>query len=419
LSKITDNALLEPVNNDRQAEKTVDAERHQRAERAVAACFHCGERCPDDSYAKADKIFCCNGCLTVHDILTESGLGHFYDLSEKPGVRVRPDAKRGQWAYLDEPSLQQRLLDFTDGRQSRVTFHIPAIHCIACVWLLENLFRLNPGIGRSQVNYPKREVAIAFAPEKIKLSELVALLAAIGYEPTLTLGELEKRAANPARKRQWLQVGIAGMCGPLALALPNTGRRPAGFFAGRIAYNLGRIITYCALGLVFGLIGRTLLLAGVQRWVSIALGVALLIGLFTSRRLALWRPVTAIVDRVKSAMGALLRRRSADALLVLGLLNGLLPCGLVYVACAGATATGDLFSGALYMLTFGLGTVPMMLAISLSGKLVPFPLRLKLLKAVPVAVFVLAALLILRGMSLGISYVSPDLSSGGAACCHE
>ena len=106
--------------------------------------------------------------------------------------------------------LQQRLLDFTDGKVSRVTFQIPAIHCVACVWLLENLFRLHPGIGRSQVNFPRREAAITFAPEKIALSELVGLLASIGYEPVLTLGELEKRQGDPARKRQWLQVGIAG-----------------------------------------------------------------------------------------------------------------------------------------------------------------------------------------------------------------
>ena len=210
----------------------------------------------------------------------------------------------------------------------------------------------------------------------------------------------------------------AGMCGPLALALPQGVCRPSSFFVGRIAYNLGRIITYGALGLIFGLLGKTLLLAGVQRWLSIALGAGLLVGLFASRKLALWRPITAVVDRVKAGMSFLLRRRSADALLVLGLLNGLLPCGLVYVAGAGATATGDLFRGALYMLAFGLGTVPMMLAISLSGKLVPFSLRLKLLKAVPAAVVILAMLLILRGMELGIPYVSPVLSSAGAGCCH-
>jgi P-type Cu+ transporter len=178
--------------------------------RERAACFHCGEPCPDSSFADAEKTFCCNGCLIVHDLLTESGLGHFYDLSAKPGVRVRGAKVREQFAYLDEPALQQRLLDFTDGRLSRVTFHIPAIHCIACVWLLENLFRLHPGVGHSQVNFPKREVAITFGAEKIRLSELVALLASIGYEPSLTLGELEKAQASPARKRRWLQIGVAG-----------------------------------------------------------------------------------------------------------------------------------------------------------------------------------------------------------------
>jgi Cu+-exporting ATPase len=143
-------------------------------------------------------------------LLAESGLGQFYDLRRHPGVRVRRAAKREQWAYLDDPALQQQLLDFTDGTVSRVTFQVPSIHCVACVWLLENLFRLQPGIGRSQVNFPRREVAITFATEKLPLSDLVALLASIGYEPVLTLGELEKRKSDPARKRQLLQVGIAG-----------------------------------------------------------------------------------------------------------------------------------------------------------------------------------------------------------------
>ena len=211
----------------------------------------------------------------------------------------------------------------------------------------------------------------------------------------------------------------AGMCGPLALALPPTGAAPVNYVAGRFAYNLGRVITYCLLGLVFGLIGQTLLLAGVQRWVSIALGLALLAGLFASGRLSRWLPVARLVGGLKSRMSALLRRRSSLALGLLGLLNGLLPCGLVYVACAGATATGRLSAGAAYMAVFGLGTVPMMLGISLSGKLVPVSLRLRLRKVVPVSVFLLAALLILRGMSLGIPYVSPDLSSKTPACCHK
>ena len=166
--------------------------------------------CYDPGLTKEEKAFCCRGCLFVHDLLAESGLGQFYDLNRHPGVRIRQQARQEQWAYLDDPGLQQRLLDFTDGKVSRVTFQIPAIHCVACVWLLENLFRLHPGVGQSQVNFPRREAVITFAPEKIRLSELVGLLVSIGYEPVLTLGELEKRQGDPAHKRQWLQVGIAG-----------------------------------------------------------------------------------------------------------------------------------------------------------------------------------------------------------------
>jgi sulfite exporter TauE/SafE len=209
----------------------------------------------------------------------------------------------------------------------------------------------------------------------------------------------------------------AGMCGPLALALPPAGTTTPAYVTGRIAYNLGRILTYCVLGFVFGLVGATLWLAGIQRWVSIALGVALLLGLFASRKLVRWTPVTLVVDRLKSPMSILLRRRTLASLAVLGLLNGLLPCGLVYVACAGA-ATGDPRRRA-HMAAFGVGTIPMMLPISLSGKLVPLSLRLQFRKTIPVCVFLLATLLILRGMSLGIPYLSPDMSARSACCGHK
>ena len=214
-------------------------------------------------------------------------------------------------------------------------------------------------------------------------------------------------------------VHCAGMCGPLAVALPSTGTRFPGFIAGRAAYNLGRIITYCVLGLIFGLLGHTLVLAGIQRWTSIGLGIALLAGLLGSRKLGLSQPVVGFVNRLKDHMRGLISRRSLMTVSILGLLNGLLPCGLVYVACAGAANTGGIISGIDYMAAFGLGTIPMMLAIGLFGKLIPWSLRLQLRKAIPVSVFLLACLLILRGMSLGIPYVSPDLSTGGASCCHR
>jgi hypothetical protein len=176
-------------------------------------------------------------------------------------------------------------------------------------------------------------------------------------------------------------------------------------------------LTYAGLGLVVGLVGRTLWMAGLQRWASIGLGVLLLAGLVGSRRLALAKPVMRLLGRLQSMMAGYLKTRTLGALAVLGMLNGLLPCGLVYVACAGAVATGGLGSGAAYMLAFGLGTVPVMLAISLSGKLISVPVRQRLVRWVPVSVGVLAALLIVRGLGLGIPYLSPDLASGQAACC--
>ena len=116
----------------------------------------------------------------------------------------------------------------------------------------------------------------------------------------------------------------AGMCGPLALALPAAGATTPGYVLGRVAYNLGRIITYCLLGIVFGLAGWTLLLAGIQRWTCIGLGLVLLLSLAASRRLVRWSPVTLLVEWLKGRMSGLLRRRSFASLAALGLLNGLL-----------------------------------------------------------------------------------------------
>jgi len=219
----------------------------------------------------------------------------------------------------------------------------------------------------------------------------------------------------------------AGMCGPIAIALAHVDAPPAHapgpawswqFVIGRLAYNLGRILTYGGMGAVFGLAGRTLWLAGAQRAVSIGLGVALLVGLVVARPGVAGRFFAGVMRRLKGPMTALLRRRSPDALLVLGLLNGLLPCGLVYVAAAGAVATGDVFAGTCYMLGFGAGTVPMMLALGLSGRLVPVSLRLKMARAVPVVVVLMASVLVLRGLELGIPFLSPVISSPTPACCH-
>lgn len=158
-------------------------------------------------------------------LLTESGLGQFYDLTPAPGSRTGATTEQRQWLFLDDPAVQEKLLDYVDERRAKVTLHLPAIHCLACVWLLENLFRLRPGIGESRVNFARREAGISFDPALVKLSEIAALLASLGYEPALTFGELDRGGPGSApawRKKQWLQIGVAGFGfgNAMLLALP-------------------------------------------------------------------------------------------------------------------------------------------------------------------------------------------------------
>jgi Cu+-exporting ATPase len=178
---------------------------------AGAACFHCGTPCLGEAFHRESKSFCCQGCLTVFELLTENGLGDFYQMADSAGVRVKA-TREEQFRYLDAPAVREQIVDFQDQRLTRITLRVPAIHCVACIWLLENLFQLRPGIGSSQVNFARKEVSICFENARLKLSELVALLASLGYEPELKLADLGtgRRAANPAARRLWMQIGYAG-----------------------------------------------------------------------------------------------------------------------------------------------------------------------------------------------------------------
>ena len=125
-------------------------------------------------------------------------------------MQVNAAAKANQFNFLDEPAVRERLVDDSHVRIRRATFHLPAIHCLACVWLLENLFRLQPGLGQAQVNFPRKEVALSFDPARVKLSEVVTLLASLGYEPELKLASLEARPRRNGARRLWVQLGLAG-----------------------------------------------------------------------------------------------------------------------------------------------------------------------------------------------------------------
>jgi cation transport ATPase len=176
---------------------------------ATVSCSHCGTRCATRAFHAGEHSFCCAGCRTVFELLSENGLGEFYQLNESAGVRVGAAVGGDRFRFLDEPAVRERLVDFADARVTRVTLHLPAIHCIACVWLLENLFRLNPAVGQSRVNFPRKEVSLAFVTAKAGLSEVVALLASLGYEPELKFSDLERPAARTSR-RLWLQIAFAG-----------------------------------------------------------------------------------------------------------------------------------------------------------------------------------------------------------------
>lgn len=221
-----------------------------------------------------------------------------------------------------------------------------------------------------------------------------------------------------------------GMCGPIAVALPLKEYRWPAKISGALLYNSGRTVTYAAMGVIFGLLGQGIHLAGFQRWTSILLGVALIISVlfpyFFKQKLKIENLVSGYAARLINNLRELFTTRSYSSLFLIGLLNGLLPCGLVYVAIAGAINTNNLASGATFMALFGLGTIPMMLTVSLTGNAISSGLRSKMRRVVPYFVFLLGVLFILRGLSLGIPYVSPkaeklELHSEqqtDGSCCH-
>lgn len=213
-----------------------------------------------------------------------------------------------------------------------------------------------------------------------------------------------------------------GMCGPIALALPVHHRPWSGRILGAIIYNGGRAVTYAILGAVFGAIGMTFAWAGLQQALSITLGVLLLLTALgiqlSSAQNKLSSGIGRVITPLKTALARRISLKSFPALWITGMLNGLLPCGLVYMAIAGAVATSGITSGALFMMLFGLGTLPAMLGMMLAGSLAGSRMRMHFRKLVPVVIGVMAILLIMRGLNLGIPYISPELTGTTHHHCH-
>lgn len=229
----------------------------------------------------------------------------------------------------------------------------------------------------------------------------------------------------------------AGMCGPIALSLPLNGNTFAQRLLSGLLYNIGRTLMYGLMGALFGLLGQGLHLFGFQRWISIVMGAVMIATVVLPR--LFHKPLFAKTDIfagfIRRGLQKLFRLRSFGAMFLIGMLNSLLPCGLVYLAIVGAVAIGNICYGSLYLVLFGLGTLPMMLAIALLGNMLTARIRNIVNKIIPFVVVLIGVIFILRGMCLGIPYISPskenlektifmknktlDEMPSTAPCCHK
>ncbi len=174
-------------------------------------CYHCGTEC-DQSIQIESKYFCCDGCKMVYQLLDENGMCQYYDLTNMPGITAKGIFASDKFNYLDNQAVQDQLIQFRQGDQAHVIFYLPQIHCVSCVWLLENLHKINPGVIQSQTNFEKKEVKIVYQPSLISLKQVVQLLAFVGYEPMIHLGGNDWQKKKKVNRKQLYKIGIAGFC---------------------------------------------------------------------------------------------------------------------------------------------------------------------------------------------------------------
>lgn len=174
-------------------------------------CYHCGDECRDTSIVKDEKFFCCSGCKTVYEILNQGELCTYYNFEQNPGISPK-NFESKKFDYLDDLSTINKLLEFKEEKISKITFFIPQMHCSSCIWLLENLFKLNPAITNSTVNFVRKELSVKFSHEKISLKDVVVLISSIGYEPQISLDSAEKKTQKKSNKDLYYKVGVAGFC---------------------------------------------------------------------------------------------------------------------------------------------------------------------------------------------------------------
>ncbi|HQV52011.1 MAG: heavy metal translocating P-type ATPase [Flavobacteriales bacterium] len=172
-------------------------------------CYHCGDPCVDEHRVHDGKDFCCNGCMVVYDLLNEAGLCDYYALEEKPGVKQRSAIDEQRTELFELPEVRERIVEFSEEGITRARFHVPQMHCSSCIWLLENLNRIEPNVLRSRVSFTNKELTITFRETNFPLPKLVALLRRIGYGPQLTASSgTDKQALVP--RMLYIRLGVAG-----------------------------------------------------------------------------------------------------------------------------------------------------------------------------------------------------------------
>lgn len=215
-----------------------------------------------------------------------------------------------------------------------------------------------------------------------------------------------------------------GMCGPIAFMLPVDRSNSVKKISQITTYHIGRLLAYSTIGLIFGLIGKNLYIFGLQQQLSICIGVLMIVVVLlpykTFSKYNLSKPLHKIISKVKSELGSALKKKTADTFLTIGFLNGFLPCGLVYMAVFGSLVSSTITQGAMYMALFGLGTIPLMTSAIYLGKFLNTTIKQRIQKAIPVFVVIIGVLFILRGLGLGIPYISPtpvvEMVSGNINC---
>ncbi|HMT30535.1 MAG TPA: heavy metal translocating P-type ATPase metal-binding domain-containing protein, partial [Bacteroidia bacterium] len=181
-------------------------------EKELLNCFHCGDTCREDTIHAHEKVFCCEGCKLVFEILDENNLCNYYTLNATPGSTETKKLHSTRYDFLEDEKVKQKLISFTDGTITNITLFIPQIHCSSCIWLLEHLYKLDTGVKRSTVNFLKREVNLVFKEDETSLRKIAELLDRIGYTPHISLENLDKKNQDSSNKTVYYKLGVAFFC---------------------------------------------------------------------------------------------------------------------------------------------------------------------------------------------------------------